>query len=867
VTDTEDNVTEFVNDFEDRRVSLSDPNSGYSTYEYDSWSRLSTVRVGSGPSDLPYVTTMGYAANPDASDRLVSRSTTDHGVTSSSASWTYGSGSHFGELTSESSSTRIDGVDYTTGRAYTYDTYHRPVTVSTTLPNVASLGDLKNFSYATTVGYDDIGQASTVANQMIGDLPGETVSTGLDRWGRPVGLTVVSSNKTYTLVSDVTWDGTGLLLSRTYGDGSTRMLSYDYGLRAVSRLQATGGGVTYQDDLLLRDGDTDGDGDLNALGDGRLMAVVDAHLSVSPVTQCYGYNGLNRLDEAWTITGVGTSCATSFATQSPSTLDTSATSYGSGWEYSDAGRVTLVTNLLDSSTRTYDYDTTHPAAVIEVEEADSTSTVTGTDLFAYDDVGRMVSRDTATGEMELTWDVSSNLVKTVEDDETVLYVYDTSGQRVARIEATTATAYLGSVEVTDPDTDTEVTGDMTATRFYTLGGATVATRTATSLSFLFGDHQGSAEVMVTHPIGQDDTLDLETPPTVTRNAYTPYGTTRDTYQLSIDHGWLNQITDESSTGLIYLNARYYDPILSRFLSPDPLMNPTDPKTLDPYRYADNNPIVYQDPSGLAGPGCIDIRDPYKKEQAASLCFLQYVGLTTGNPDLEWQVDWGGGGNESQHYLDNYHPKRLTNKQVLGKILNLGITAVGMAACASLGPVTAAGCSAVAGFAGGTTEYLVATPKEDWKTGDWLKVAGIEAAFTGILGGVFRWGLGAPETSVSTPKITTLTPTESAPRFVAGANGIIDTSSPALRQQIGNVVDSLSTTGKPPAGVRQGSYQGQPGVYANLSGDLPARPLGYYTESDVWPGTGPRGTERIVTGQNGEVWYSPDHYGTFRSWPW
>jgi guanyl-specific ribonuclease Sa len=46
------------------------------------------------------------------------------------------------------------------------------------------------------------------------------------------------------------------------------------------------------------------------------------------------------------------------------------------------------------------------------------------------------------------------------------------------------------------------------------------------------------------------------------------------------------------------------------------------------------------------------------------------------------------------------------------------------------------------------------------------------------------------------------------------------------------------------------------------------PLGdTYTESDVWPGTGPGGTQRIVVGNNGgDVWYSPDHYGTFRPFP-
>ena len=106
-----------------------------------------------------------------------------------------------------------------------------------------------------------------------------------------------------------------------------------------------------------------------------------------------------------------------------------------------------------------------------------------------------------------------------------------------------------------------------------------------------------------------------------------------------------------------------------------------------------------------------------------------------------------------------------------------------------------------------------------------------------------------------------------PRFVASGEGIIDTESPALRQQIGDVVDSMRTTGSPPPGVRQGGLRGKPGVYGNKGGELPTRPEGYYHETDVWPGTGPRDTERIVVGNGGEAWYSPDHYGTFRPWPW
>jgi len=95
-----------------------------------------------------------------------------------------------------------------------------------------------------------------------------------------------------------------------------------------------------------------------------------------------------------------------------------------------------------------------------------------------------------------------------------------------------------------------------------------------------------------------------------RNAYTPYGVTRGDDNLATDRGWLGQVEDQSS-GLTYLNARYYDPAIARFISPDPLMDPTDPRTLDPYRYADNNPVLFTDPSGLA-PSCYGLKPDTKE---------------------------------------------------------------------------------------------------------------------------------------------------------------------------------------------------------------------------------------------------------------
>ena len=49
-------------------------------------------------------------------------------------------------------------------------------------------------------------------------------------------------------------------------------------------------------------------------------------------------------------------------------------------------------------------------------------------------------------------------------------------------------------------------------------------------------------------------------------------------------------------GLYYMNARYYDPTIGRFLSEDPLGLGGGDLTL--YSYAGNNPLVFVDPSGL-----------------------------------------------------------------------------------------------------------------------------------------------------------------------------------------------------------------------------------------------------------------------------
>jgi RHS repeat-associated protein len=84
-------------------------------------------------------------------------------------------------------------------------------------------------------------------------------------------------------------------------------------------------------------------------------------------------------------------------------------------------------------------------------------------------------------------------------------------------------------------------------------------------------------------------------------------------------GFTGHVFDEN-TGLTYMQARFYDAAVGRFLSTDPIeFDGRDPATFNRYAYANNNPYRYIDPTGASGckvsvGGCADdsftgIEDP------------------------------------------------------------------------------------------------------------------------------------------------------------------------------------------------------------------------------------------------------------------
>ncbi len=73
--------------------------------------------------------------------------------------------------------------------------------------------------------------------------------------------------------------------------------------------------------------------------------------------------------------------------------------------------------------------------------------------------------------------------------------------------------------------------------------------------------------------------------------YNPYGISVSLGTASTPFGFEGGYTDPS--GLVYLLARYYDPLSGQFLSVDPVYS-----SADPYAYSADDPLNFSDPTGL-----------------------------------------------------------------------------------------------------------------------------------------------------------------------------------------------------------------------------------------------------------------------------
>ena len=248
-------------------------------------------------------------------------------------------------------------------------------------------------------------------------------------------------------------------------------------------------------------------------------------------------------------------------------------------EYSYDGAGNRTGRVVDGVGETYGNDSSSAYLLSSVTGA------SGTDTFDYDAGGRLktLTRDGTT--QVLSYNGSGRL--TAVDSTT--YAYDGTGQRIGADDGTTQTSYAVAPSAQSLGVEIglrylEVTGSDTSAWVYAGENPIARLNPDGTMSYYLEDAMDSV-------IGLTDASGA----TTESYSYDAFGNLL-SGSATPDVGYHGAWHD--ATGLIDMRARAYDPKTGRFTSVDPVEpTPEAYETFHPYAFANQNPLVYSDPTG------------------------------------------------------------------------------------------------------------------------------------------------------------------------------------------------------------------------------------------------------------------------------
>ncbi|MGI5171133.1 polymorphic toxin-type HINT domain-containing protein [Spirillospora sp. CA-253888] len=566
VTDAMNNVWTYEYDALGRLGKTKDPDKGESTIFYNDLGQITSTHDAEGRALYYSYDNLGRKTQlrKDAIDGTLL------------ASWAYDTIAK-GQA---ASSTRYVGgekgakyVQAVTG----YDDGYRPLGATVTIPSVAGEEALAK-SYSVTSSYNVDGSLASSKLPAAGGLPEETIRTGYDASGLPVftkGASTYVMESKYSNFAEPSQYTLGLSgsdkwMSLTYSyEDSTRRLS-------EARVDREGTGGTAPDSRVSYKYDETG----NPL---RIADTPDGKASTQHDVQCFQYDYLRRLSEAWAQQSGA--CA---AKPSQAAIGGIAPYWESFTYHPNGSRDTQTIHSPAGDTkRTYAYPKAGGAQPHTLTGITQTGPGgTSAETYAYDKTGNTKTRKLAGWNSTLTWDSEGRLEKLADPSKgDTSFLNDTGGNRLLRRDQSSVTLYLGATELRLDKKTKQVTG----TRYYIHNGKTVAVRNSTGkVTFLAGDHHGTNDIAI----------DAQTM-AVSQRRFLPFGNPRGTVpgNWATDKGFVGGTLD-LSMGLTHLGAREYDAATGRFISVDPVVDHSDPQQMHGYAYSYNNPLAFIDATGL-----------------------------------------------------------------------------------------------------------------------------------------------------------------------------------------------------------------------------------------------------------------------------
>ncbi|MDA1360271.1 hypothetical protein O1R50_11595 [Glycomyces luteolus] len=589
VTDFDANTWSFEYDLRGRKTKAIDPDTGISTYGYDKVGNLTTTVDARGQT----ITTV-Y----DNLNRITA--TWDGGATTATGTqltrriWdSLYKGYETGSVSYEDGMT-ITNVTLT--RAPDYQPISQQLTISGTAAGTLA----GTYKFGTDYYRDGTTKGRTWS--AFGGLDAEQVAYTRDKLGRITN--VAGADGTYA--QDITYNHTGQI-SKAYYPTTAALLQQTWAYGEANRLDQT-----WTRNLSTAGTLSNTTYDYDDAG--NILSIIDAPSAQNMKRQaeCYNYDGLRRLTEAWTTAATGTDATA--CSGGPETTGTGgAAAYWQSYTFDAAGNRTGLT-VRDSTGTGTDQSWTY-AYGQQTAHALETVTDTAANMstgFEYDQVGNTTGVTSSSGfSQDITWDangkvetitttgaaLSSNGAVTGDvSNGSIQFFYDADGNRIMRSTADEATLYVAGVEISLNTT----AGTVSSTRSVDLpGGATRIEKAGGTTQFQFADHHGTGTVAFDCFTGE-----------VTRRYSDPYGNNlaTATTAASGDPDWLGHNGyikgTIDPTGYTHIGARDYNPTTGRFLSVDPIADLSSAQQLNGYAYSNNSPATFSDPTGLCwtGPG-------------------------------------------------------------------------------------------------------------------------------------------------------------------------------------------------------------------------------------------------------------------------
>ena len=264
------------------------------------------------------------------------------------------------------------------------------------------------------------------------------------------------------------------------------------------------------------------------------------------------------------------------------------------YTYDHAGQLTGLTGTVNDS---YSYDLNgNPNSTGYTTGAGNEMTASPGYTYTYDNDGNLISSTNTSTSVTTTYtyDYDNRLTNvTVGGTVMVTYTYNALGQRIGTDDSGTQTwtVYNGKSPDANPYADFNGSGGVTMRYLDGLAVDELFARTSSSgtLAWYLTDQLGS----VTDVVSSSGT-DLD------HIVYDPYGNiVTETNASNGDRFKFAGMEYDSTTGIYYDHARYYNEAIGRFMSQDPLGFGGWDWNL--YRYTNNDPLKARDPSGEGGP--------------------------------------------------------------------------------------------------------------------------------------------------------------------------------------------------------------------------------------------------------------------------